>query len=182
MIYRYKQSVPKIHETAFIADGAKVIGDVEIGVESSVWFNAVLRGDEGKIKIGERCNIQDNTMCHLYEDYPLILEDEVSIGHNAIVHGCTLKKGSLIGMGATVLDGAIIGEYSLVGANSLVPPGKVIPPRSVVLGSPGKVVRTMTNQDLEMIEETITTYVEKGQQFKRNEVFEKILTHQNNSN
>lgn len=178
MIYRYKQSVPHIHETAFIADGAKVIGDVEIGAESSIWFNAVLRGDEGKIQVGKRCNIQDNAICHLYEAYPLVLEDEVSIGHNAIVHGCTLKKGSLIGMGATVLDGAVIGEYSLIGANSLVPSGKVIPPGSLVLGSPGKVVRTLTGKDMEMIHETITTYAEKGQQFKNSQVFEEIVAHQ----
>ncbi|WP_079528099.1 gamma carbonic anhydrase family protein [Halobacillus hunanensis] len=175
MIYRYKDFSPQIHETAFVADGAKVIGDVEIGAQSSIWFHVVLRGDEGPIRIGERCNIQENTMCHLYEDFPLTLEDEVSVGHNAIVHGCTLRKGSLVGMGATVLDGAEIGEYSIVGANSLVPSGKVIPPRSLVLGSPGKVVRELTDKDMEMIEETIQTYVQKGKEFQKVEVLEKVF-------
>ncbi|WP_163527318.1 gamma carbonic anhydrase family protein [Halobacillus ihumii] len=175
MIYRYKDFSPQIHETAFVADGSKVIGDVEIGAQSSIWFHVVLRGDEGPIRIGERCNIQENSMCHLYEDFPLTLEDEVSVGHNAIVHGCTLRKGSLVGMGATVLDGAEIGEYSIVGANSLVPSGKVIPPRSLVLGSPGKVVRELTDKDMEMIEETIQTYVQKGQEFQKVEVLEKVF-------
>ncbi|MFD2923076.1 gamma carbonic anhydrase family protein [Halobacillus naozhouensis] len=175
MIYRYKDFSPRIHETAFVADGSKIIGDVEIGAQSSVWFNVVLRGDEGPIRIGERCNIQENTMCHLYEDFPLTLEDEVSVGHNAIVHGCTLRKGALVGMGATVLDGAEIGEYSIIGANSLVPSGKVIPPRSLVLGSPGKVVRTLSDKDFEMIEETIDTYVQKGQEFLKIEVLEKVF-------
>lgn len=174
MLYRYKDHSPRIHETAYIADGAKVIGNVEIGAGSSIWFNVVLRGDEGPIRIGERCNIQENTMCHLYEKFPLTLEDEVSVGHNAIIHGCTLRKGSLVGMGATVLDGAEIGEYSIVGANSLIPAGKVIPPRSLVLGSPGRVVRTLTDKDMEMIEETITTYVRNGREFKQKDIFERI--------
>ncbi|MEC5424074.1 gamma carbonic anhydrase family protein [Virgibacillus sp. C22-A2] len=174
MIYRYKEHTPRIHETAFIADGARVIGNVEIGEESSIWFNVVLRGDEGPIQIGKRCNIQENTMCHLYEKFPLVLEDEVSVGHNAIIHGCTLRKGVLVGMGATVLDGAEIGEYSIIGANSLVPSGKVIPPRSLVLGSPGKVVRTLTDSDIAMIEETSKTYIRNGQEFQQKEIFEKI--------
>ncbi|UOQ92443.1 gamma carbonic anhydrase family protein [Halobacillus shinanisalinarum] len=175
MIYRYKDFSPLIHDTAYIADGAKVIGDVEVGAKSSIWFNVVLRGDEGPIRIGERCNIQENSMCHLYEQFPLTLEDEVSVGHNAIVHGCTLRKGALVGMGATVLDGAEVGEYSIIGANSLVPSGKVIPPRSLVLGSPGKVVRSLSDKDMEMIDETISTYVQKGQEFKQIEVLEKVF-------
>ncbi|WP_430789909.1 gamma carbonic anhydrase family protein [Virgibacillus flavescens] len=174
MIYRYKEQSPHIHETSFVAEDATVIGDVEIGAYSTILFNVVLRGDEGPIRIGERCNIQDNSVCHLYEKYPLTLEDDVSIGHNAIIHGCTLRKGCLVGMGATVLDGAEIGEYSIVGANSLVPPGKIIPPRSLVLGSPGKVVRELTDKDMEMIEETIRTYAEKGQEFKNKEILERI--------
>lgn len=174
MIYRYKDKIPKIHETAFIADGAKVIGDVEIGAYASVWFHVVLRGDEGPIRIGDRCNIQENSVCHLYEGFPLILEDEVTIGHNAIVHGCTLRKGVLVGMGATVLDGADIGEYSIIGANSFIPSGKVIPPRSLVIGSPGKVVRTLTDKDMELIEETIRTYVGNGKDYKQKEIFERI--------
>ncbi|GAA0465750.1 gamma carbonic anhydrase family protein [Alkalibacillus silvisoli] len=174
MIYRYKNHTPRIDETAFIADNARVIGDVEIGKESSIWFNVTVRGDEGPIRIGDRCNIQENSMCHLYEQFPLTLEDEVSVGHNAIVHGCTLRKGVLVGMGATVLDGAEVGEYSIIGANSLVPSGKVIPPRSLVLGSPGKVVRELTDDDLAMIEETIKVYAEKGQEFNDPDIFERV--------
>ncbi|MUK88663.1 gamma carbonic anhydrase family protein [Ornithinibacillus sp. L9] len=174
MIYRYKNYTPTIHETAYIADGAKVIGNVEIGAYSSVWFNAVIRGDEGPIRIGKRCNIQDNAMCHLYEEFPLTLEDEVSIGHNAIIHGCILRKGVLVGMGATVLDGAEIGEYSIIGANSLVPSKKVIPPHSLVLGAPGKVVRKLTDKDFEMIEDAIQTYAKKGQEFKQVDILEEV--------
>ncbi|WP_217586285.1 gamma carbonic anhydrase family protein [Lentibacillus saliphilus] len=174
MIYTYNHHTPKIDEAVYVADGAKVIGDVEIGAYSSVWFNVVIRGDEGTIRIGERCNIQENSTCHLYEQYPLTLEDNVSIGHNAIVHGCTLREGVLVGMGATVLDGADIGAYSIIGANTLVPPGKTIPPRSLVLGSPGKVVRTLTDDDMAMIQETIDTYVTKGQQFKQGAIFSAV--------
>lgn len=174
MLYRYKDHTPQIDKTAYIADDATVIGDVTIGAYSTILFNVVLRGDEAPIRIGERCNIQENSVCHLYEKFPLILEDEVSVGHNAVIHGCTLRKGSLVGMGATVLDGAEIGEYSIVGANSLVPSGKIIPARSLVLGSPGKVVRSLTDKDLEMIEDTINTYVRNGQDFKNPEILEKV--------
>lgn len=174
MIYRYKDHIPTIAETAFIADGVKVIGDVEIGAYSSIWFNVVLRGDEGPIRIGERCNIQENATCHLYEGFPLILEDEVSVGHNAIIHGCTLRKGVLVGMGATVLDGADVGEYSIIGANSLVTSGMKIPPHSLVVGSPAKVVRTLSEDNLKMIEETTKTYVQNGKDYRKQEIFEKI--------
>ncbi|WP_017185596.1 gamma carbonic anhydrase family protein [Alkalibacillus haloalkaliphilus] len=174
MIYRYKNHTPRIDETAFIADNARIIGDVEIGKESSIWFNVTVRGDEGPIRVGDRCNIQENSMCHLYEQFPLTLEDEVSVGHNAIVHGCTLRRGVLVGMGATVLDGVEIGEYSIIGANSLVPSGKVIPPRSLVLGSPGKVVRELTEEDMKMIEETIDVYANKGQEFNDSTIFERV--------
>lgn len=174
MFYRYKEFLPEVDESAFIAEGAKVIGDVKIGAETSIWFNVVLRGDEDRIRIGNRCSIQENTVCHLYEGYPLILEDEVTVGHNAIIHGCTLKKGVLVGMGATVLDGAVIGENSIIGANTLIPSGKVIPPNSLVLGSPGKVVREITEQDEELLDLTIRTYVRNAEQYQDPAIFEKI--------
>jgi carbonic anhydrase/acetyltransferase-like protein (isoleucine patch superfamily) len=167
VLYPFLDKKPSVHESVFIAPGASIIGDVTIGKDSTIWFNAVLRGDEGPITIGERCNIQDNTTCHLYEQYPLTLEDEVSVGHNVILHGCTIRKGALIGMGSTILDGAEIGEGSLIGANTLIPSGKKIPPRSLVLGSPGQVVRELTEKDVELIRLTIDTYVEKGKQFKK---------------
>ncbi|HWO78334.1 MAG TPA: gamma carbonic anhydrase family protein [Bacillus sp. (in: firmicutes)] len=166
MIIKLNGDEPKIHPSVFIAPGANIIGQVEIGENSSIWFNSVLRGDEGPITIGKRCNIQDNCTLHLYEGFPLILEDEVSVGHNAILHGCHIKKGALIGMGATVLDGVEVGEQTLIGANSFIPSGKKIPPRSLVLGSPGKVVRELTEKDFEMLRMTVQIYEEKARQFK----------------
>ena len=166
MIIKLNGNEPKIHPSVFIAPGAYIIGQVEIEENSSVWFNTVLRGDEGPITIGKRCNVQDNCTLHLYEGFPLILEDEVSVGHNAILHGCHIKKGSLVGMGATVLDGAEVGEQSLVGANSFIPSGKKIPPRSLVLGSPAKVVRELTEKDFELLRMTVQVYEEKARQFK----------------
>lgn len=169
MIYPYKGKKPRIHETAFIAPGARVIGDVTIGAESTVWFNAVLRGDEGPITIGARTSIQDNTTCHLYEGSPLVVEDEVTVGHNVVLHGCTIHCRSIIGMGSTILDGAEIGEECIIGAHTLIPSGKKIPPRSLVIGSPGKVVRELTDRDLALIELSVATYVQKGKEY-RNEL------------
>lgn len=165
MIYSYGGKKPVFDSSVFIAPGARIIGDVTIGEESSIWFNTVLRGDEAPISIGKRCNIQDNSTCHLYEGNPLILEDEVSVGHNVILHGCTIRKGALIGMGSIILDGAEIGEYAFVGANTLVSPGKKIPPRTLVLGSPGKVVRELTDEDLALLKLTTDTYHQKGKEY-----------------
>ncbi|AST91792.1 MULTISPECIES: gamma carbonic anhydrase family protein [Sutcliffiella] len=167
MLYGYNGKRPNVHETVFVAPGAHLIGDVTVGKESTVWFNAVLRGDEGPITIGERCSIQDNVTCHLYEGSPLIIKDEVTVGHNAILHGCTIENRCIIGMGSTVLDGAVIGEESIIGANTLIPSGKIIPPRSLVVGSPGKVIREITEKDLQLIQLSIDTYVQKGKEFKQ---------------
>ncbi|WP_458414208.1 gamma carbonic anhydrase family protein [Schinkia sp. CFF1] len=166
MLYPYKNKMPKIDESAFIAPGARVIGEVTIGKESTIWFNAVLRGDEAPIIVGERCSIQDNSTCHLYEGQPLTIDDDVTVGHNVILHGCTIKKGALIGMGSTILDGAEIGEYTIIGANTLIPPGKKIPPRSLVVGSPGKVVRELNEKDYELLQLSVDTYVQKGKEYK----------------
>lgn len=151
--------------SVFVAPGAHIIGDVTIGEESTVWFNAVLRGDEGPITIGKKCSIQDNVTAHLYEGFPLVIEDEVTVGHNAILHGCTVQKRCIVGMGATILDGAEIGEESIIGANTLIPSGKKIPPRSLVVGSPGKVIREITDKDVELIQLSIDTYVQKGKEY-----------------
>ncbi|MBA4537510.1 gamma carbonic anhydrase family protein [Bacillus aquiflavi] len=166
MIFPYKNKLPQIDETVFIAPGAKIIGDVKVGKHSSIWFNAVLRGDEAPIIIGERCSIQDNTTCHLYEEHPLIIENDVTVGHHVILHGCKIRKAALIGMGSTILDDAEIGEYTIIGANTLIPPGKKIPARSLVVGSPGKVIRELTEKDFELIQLSITTYVQKGIEYK----------------
>ncbi|KAA9017022.1 gamma carbonic anhydrase family protein [Niallia endozanthoxylica] len=162
MLIPFKEKKPTVHETAFLAPGSYLIGDVQVGKETSIWFNAVLRGDEDVIIIGDRCSIQDNTTIHLFEGAPVVVEDEVTVGHNVILHGCTIKKRCIIGMGSTILDGAVIGEECIIGANTLIPSGKVIPPRSLVMGSPGKVVRELADKDLELIQLSIDTYVEKS--------------------
>ncbi|MCZ8535921.1 gamma carbonic anhydrase family protein [Paenisporosarcina quisquiliarum] len=166
MIIPFKGKTPEIHSTVFVAPGAKLIGEVQVGEESTIWFNAVLRGDEGLISIGKRCSIQDNSTIHLYEDAPVMVEDEVTVGHNVILHGCKVGRRSIIGMGSTILDHAEIGEECIIGANTLIPPGKKIPPRSLVVGSPGKVVRELNEKDLEMIQLSIDTYVQKGYDYR----------------
>lgn len=174
MFYRYKQFIPQVDESAFIADGAKIIGNVKIGAETSIWYHAVLRGDEEQITIGNRCSIQENTICHLYEGFPLLVEDDVTVGHHAILHGCHIKQGALIGMGATVLDGAVIGENCIVGANALVPNGKEIPPNSLVVGSPAKVVREITDADRQLLKMSVEVYVRNAREFQDPNMYEKI--------
>ncbi|AMX83366.1 gamma carbonic anhydrase family protein [Geobacillus subterraneus] len=166
MLYPYNGKRPNVHETVFVAPGAYLIGDVTVGPESTIWFNAVLRGDEGPITIGARTSIQDNTTCHLYAGSPLVVEDEVTVGHNVVLHGCTIRRRSIIGMGSTILDGAEIGEECIIGANTLIPSGKKIPPRSLVIGSPGQVVRELTDKDLALIQLSIDTYVQKGKEYR----------------
>ena len=166
MIIPFKGKTPRLDATVFVAPGSKIIGDVQVGKESTIWFNTVLRGDEGLISIGERCSIQDNSTIHLYEDAPVLVENEVTVGHNVILHGCKVGKRSIIGMGSTILDHAEIGEECIIGANTLIPPGKKIPPRSLVVGSPGKVVRELNDKDFEIIQLSIDTYVQKGYDYR----------------
>ncbi|MBY0121812.1 gamma carbonic anhydrase family protein [Bacillus sp. S/N-304-OC-R1] len=166
MIVPYKGKKPEVHPSVFIAPSADLIGDIRIEEESTIWFNAVLRADEGPITIGKRCSIQDNSTIHLYEGAPVVIEDEVTIGHNVILHGCKIGKRSIIGMGSTILDHADIGEECIIGANTLIPSGKKIPPRSLIVGSPGKVVRELNDKDLELIQLSIDTYVQKGYEFR----------------
>ncbi|MFC3039498.1 gamma carbonic anhydrase family protein [Virgibacillus xinjiangensis] len=166
MAIPYNNKYPAIHDTVFVAPGSHIIGDVSIGKESSVWFNAVLRGDEDSITIGEKCSIQDNSTIHLYEGCPAHIEDEVTVGHNVVLHGCKVGKRSIIGMGSTILDNVEIGKECIIGANTLIPPGKKIPPGSLVVGSPGKVVRSLTKEDYDLIQLSVDTYVEKGKEFK----------------
>ncbi|OZB94876.1 gamma carbonic anhydrase family protein [Paenibacillus sp. XY044] len=166
MLLPYGQHLPKIHPSVYVAEGAKIVGDVQIGQQSSVWFNAVLRGDMAPIVIGDRCNIQDGAVGHVNTDEPLILADDVSVGHAAIVHGCTIGKGTLIGMGAIVLNGAEIGEYALIGAGSIVTENKKIPPYTLSLGSPARVVRELTEEDLRRMYRTTQNYVDKGKEYR----------------
>ncbi len=162
----YNGITPTVHESVFIAPGAYIIGDVTIDEESTVWFNAVLRGDDGPITIGKRCSIQDNTTVHLYEGSPVVIGDDVTIGHNVILHGCKIGRSSIIGMGSTLLDNVEVGEECIIGANTLLAGGIKIPPRSLVLGSPGKVVRELTEKDLQMLQYSSENYVQKGKEYK----------------
>ncbi|BBI33219.1 gamma carbonic anhydrase family protein [Cohnella abietis] len=156
---------PQLASHVYVAEGAKIVGDVTIGEKSTVWFNAVLRGDLAPIVIGKHCNIQDGVVGHVNTDQPLIVGDGVSVGHAAIIHGCTIGKGTLIGMGAIVLNGAQIGEYALVGAGAIVTENQIIPPNTLCLGSPAKVIRQLTEQDLERMKKTADSYVTKGEQY-----------------
>jgi carbonic anhydrase/acetyltransferase-like protein (isoleucine patch superfamily) len=143
MIGKYIKNKPKIHPSAFIAPGARLIGAVTIGAGSSVWYNSVLRADINKITIGRSVNIQDGCLLHLEDERGVRLEDNVDVGHGAILHACTIKRGALIGMGAIILNGAVIGEGSVVAAGALVPPGTKVPKGVLVMGVPAKVVRKL---------------------------------------
>ena len=167
MIKNFQNLYPKIHETAFIAENAVIIGDVEIGAESSVWYNCVLRGDVNYIRVGERTNIQDGSIIHVSsKTHSTVLEDEVTLGHRVTLHGCYVERGSLIGIGATVLDGARIGANSLVGAGSLVTPNTQIPPRSLVLGSPARVKRELSEEEVTDLEKFWRNYVSLSRIYK----------------
>jgi len=167
MIYPFKDKTPQIDPSAFIADYVTVIGDVTIGEGSSVWFNSTLRGDLAPIIIGKSVNIQENSLLHQQEGMPVIIEDDVTVGHQVILHSAIVRKGALIGMGAIVLDGAEIGEGAFVAAGALVPPGKKIPPNSMAVGSPAKVVRELTDEDREYILDGNAFYREKAQIYKQ---------------
>lgn len=162
----YATKKPVVHESVFQAPGTYIIGDVSIDEESSIWFNAVLRGDEDTISIGKRCSIQDNVTIHLFEGAPVIVEDEVTVGHQVVLHGCKIGRRTIVGMGSVILDYAEIGEECIIGANTLITQGTKIPPRSLVVGSPGKVIRSLQDKDFELIQLSIDTYVQKGKEFK----------------
>ncbi|MNJ51584.1 putative acetyltransferase [compost metagenome] len=166
MFMEYQGRRPIVDASVFAAEGAKLIGDVTVGKESSIWFNAVLRGDLAPIVIGERTNLQDGVIGHVNTGQPLIVDDDVSIGHGAIIHGCHIGKGTLIGMGAIILNGADIGEYALIGAGSLVTENTVIPPYTLSLGSPARVVRELTEDDLRRMKLTTDSYVAKGKEYR----------------
>jgi carbonic anhydrase/acetyltransferase-like protein (isoleucine patch superfamily) len=159
----YRGVSPRVHPTAFIDDSAQVIGDVEIGAESGVWMNAVIRGDVYSIRIGRRSNIQDGTIVHAQAStsgaHPTVIGDNVTIGHGALVHGCTIDDQCLIGIGAIVLNGAHVGTQSIVAAGTLVTEGMKVPPRSLVMGSPGKVKRLLTQAEIADIQAYADRYV-----------------------
>ena len=160
MLRPYRGVLPRIHPTAFIDDSAQVIGDVEIGEESSVWMSVILRGDVHRIRIGRRSNIQDGTVVHVMNrTHPTTIGSEVTVGHAALLHGCTIEDRCLIGMGAILLNGAHIGRESIVAAGTLIVEKMEVPPRSLVMGSPGKVKRTLSGVEVESIQGYADRYV-----------------------
>lgn len=165
-IYRIENHAPQLAPDAFVADNATVIGRVRLGAGSSVWFNAVLRGDGDDIAIGERCNVQDGAVLHVDPGFPLTVGDGVSVGHQAMLHGCTIGAGSLIAIRAVVLNGAVIGEQSLVGAGAIVTEGKRFPPRSLLLGAPAKVARELTEKDLQMLQSAADSYMRRAARYR----------------
>ena len=163
MLRAYRGRLPVVHPTAYVDQAAHVIGDVEIGAESSVWMNAVVRGDVNTIRIGARSNVQDGVIVHvMHETHPTVVGDDVTIGHGAIVHGCTVGHRVLIGMGAILLNGVTVGEDSIVAAGTLLPEGTAVPPRSMVMGSPGKVRRLLTKAEIASILDYAQNYVRYG--------------------
>lgn len=150
---------PQIAKTAYVATQATLLGDVRIGDQASVWPGCVLRGDINSISIGDRSNVQDGTIVHLSDDYGVEVGNDVTIGHAAIIHACTIEDECLIGMGATLMDGVVIGKRSIVGASALVTQGTIVPPGSLVLGSPAKVVKTLSEEQQAKLKELATKYV-----------------------
>ncbi len=158
---------PQIHESAYVDMSAQVIGDVHLGEQSSIWCNAVLRGDMFYIRIGNRTNIQDNCVVHTRTgSHPTILEDEVTVGHSVTLHGCYVERGALIGIGSIVLDDARVGAQSLVAAGSLISPGTIIPPRSLVMGIPARVKRPLMDEEVLGLDAFWKNYVEYVPKYK----------------
>jgi carbonic anhydrase/acetyltransferase-like protein (isoleucine patch superfamily) len=157
---------PQVAPDSFVADNARLIGDVRLAGQASVWFNVTIRGDLEPITVGERTNVQDGAVLHTDPGEPLTIGADVTVGHMAMLHGCTIGDGSLIGIGAIVLSGARIGRGCLIGAGALIPEGKVIPDRSVVLGAPGKVVRTLGDEEADGLREAARHYVENAARYR----------------
>ena len=166
MIVPIHKKRPVIAESAFIFDSADVVAEVTIGEHCSVWCNATLRGDLAPITIGDGTNVQDNACVHVNTDMPTVVGRNVTIGHTAIIHGCTIGDHCLIGMGAIILNEAVIGENSIVGAGAMVTARKNFPPNSLILGSPAKVVRQLTDEEVEGIRENAAHYIETAAEFK----------------
>lgn len=168
VIHIYKGITPTLHHSVFVAEGAQIIGDVEIGEASSVWFNTVIRADVHYIRIGERTNIQDGSILHVtHEKYPLRIGSDVTVGHGAILHGSTIKDHCLIGMGAKILDNAVVGSYSLVAAGALVLEGFEIPEGVLVAGIPARVKRQLTDEERRQIDESAQSYVEYAKSYRK---------------
>ena len=170
MIYsfRFNNKTPQVSPTVFVAPSADIIGDVEIGDESSIWFHVVIRGDVHYIRIGRKTNIQDLSMLHVTrETHPLIIGDEVTVGHSVTLHGCTISNRVLVGMGAIILDGAVIEEGAMVGAGALVTQGMIVPTGTLALGAPAKIKRNLTPDETAFLSESAQRYADLGQFYKK---------------
>ncbi|HYG69375.1 MAG TPA: gamma carbonic anhydrase family protein [Anaeromyxobacteraceae bacterium] len=159
---------PRVDPSVLVLDGALVIGDVEIGPDSSIWFGTVLRGDVNRITIGARTNLQDQTVVHVTRGtHPTVVGDDVTVGHRVTLHGCTVHDRSLVGIGAIVMDGAVVGPDAMVGAGALVPPNMIVPPGVLVVGAPARVKRSLTPAELAHLRESARNYVEYARQYRR---------------
>src|SRR5829696_6165956 len=168
MIRPFRGVHPQIHPTAYVDPSAQVIGDVQLGEEASIWCNCTVRGDIHYIRIGDRSNVQDNSVIHVrHGTHPTILESEVTVGHNVTLHGCYVERGSLVGIGSILLDDVRIGEFSLVAAGSLVSPGTVIPPRSLAMGIPARVKRPLTDQEVADLGHFWQNYVNYTREYRK---------------
>ena len=165
-IYSFEQYLPQVAPDAYVADNATVLGRVRLGARASVWFAATVRGDNDDIVIGDGSNVQDGAVLHVDPGVPMTIGSRVSIGHQAMLHGCTVGDGALIGIQAVVLNGAVIGAESLVGAGALVTEGKQFPPRSLILGSPAKVVRELSEKDLLMLKAACDSYLARSERYR----------------
>lgn len=167
MIRVFRGKSPNIHPSAFIAETASIFGDVEVEEDASIWFNAVVRGDVHSIRIGKRANVQDGSVLHVYEGWqPLIIGDEVTVGHMAVLHGCTIGRGSLVGIGATILDDAEVGEECVVGAGAVLGSGARVPARTMVVGVPAKVRRPLTDEEVEWLHLMWRSYMQLAREYK----------------
>jgi len=165
-IYQLGEDVPRVPNSAYVSDGATVIGKVTLGEHVSVWPGAVIRGDNDLIKIGDGSNVQDNAVLHTDPDFPLVIGANVTIGHQAMLHGCTIGDGCLIGIQAVVMNGAIIGKDCLIGAGALVPEGKLFPERKLIVGAPGKIVRALADDEIEKMHRAAPGYVQRQEMYK----------------
>jgi carbonic anhydrase/acetyltransferase-like protein (isoleucine patch superfamily) len=158
-ILPYDGKAPRLAASAFLAEGSVVVGDVEIGDASSLWFGTIVRGDVNHVRIGARTNVQDMSVVHVTSrTHPTVIGDDVTVGHRAVLHGCTIRDRCLVGIGAIVLDGAVVGPDAMVGAGALVPPGMVVPPGALVIGAPAKVKRPLTADELAFLRTSAANY------------------------
>lgn len=164
-----KEPKTSIEDGIFVAPSAVCKGKITIEPQSSIWYSAVIRADQAPIEIGRRSNIQDGAICHVDKDFPLHIGNDVTIGHGAIIHGCTIEDQTLVGMGAIIMNGARIGSDSIIGAGALIPEGKVIEPGSLVMGIPGKVIRKLSEQEIEYIKENANHYVQEALDYAKSE-------------